>query len=150
MDAIDRKILSTLQADPERGAAQIAEVVGLSHTPCWRRIKRMEQSGIIRGRALLLDPEALGLSVSVFAEIRLKQHDEQTLEAIETAVRDRPEIVECFSMSGEADYLLRVIVGTVGDYETFLKKVLLHMPGIGSVNSRFALKAIKMTTRLPI
>jgi len=110
----------------------------------------MEDDGIIRGRELLLDAKALGLTVSVFAEIRLKQHDEDTLEALEAAARGRPEILECFSMSGDADYLLRILVRSVDDYETFLKTVLLHMPGVASVNSRFALKTVKLTGQLPI
>lgn len=150
MDQIDRKILSAMQAEPDASAAQIAAKVNLSHTPCWRRIKRLEAEGVIRGRALILDAEALGLTVSVFAEIRLKQHDEATLEALETVMWGLPEVLECFSMSGEADYLLRIVVGTVADYETFLKKVLLHLPGVASVNSRFALKSVKLTSRLPV
>lgn len=147
---MDRKILIELQRAPDLSAAQLASRVGLSHTPCWRRIKRMEESGVIRGRELLLDAQALGLTVSVFAEIRLKQHDEETLEALEAAARERPEILECFSMSGEADYLLRVLVRSVDEYEVFLKKVLLHFPGVAAVNSRFALKSVKLTGQLPI
>lgn len=150
MDATDKRILAALQNQPAASAAQIAETVGLSHTPCWRRIKRLEESGIILGRELLLDPLMLGLTVSVFADIRLKQHDERTLEAFEAAAREQPEVLECFSMSGEADYLLRVIVRSVSDYEIFLKKVLLHLPGVASINSRFALKSVKLTIRLPI
>jgi len=150
VDKLDRKILSALQDQPEASAAHIAGIVGLSHTPCWRRIRRLESEGVILGRELLLDPEALGLTVSVFAEIRLRQHDEDTLEAFEAAAHARPEVLECFSMSGEADYLLRIVVASVGDYETFLKKVLLHLPGAGAVNSRFALKNVKLTGRLPL
>lgn len=150
MDRIDRRILSALQDRPDASAAQVAIAVGLSHTPCWRRIKRMEEAGIIRGRELLLDPQALGLTVSVFAELRLKQHDEETLDALEEAARNRPEVLECFSMSGDADYLLRVLAGSVDEYEIFLKKVLLHLPGVASVNSRFALKSVKLTGKLPL
>lgn len=150
MDMNDLRILNALQDNPDASAAQVASVVGLSHTPCWRRIRRLEEEGVIRGRELVLDPEALGLTVSVFAEIRLRQHDEDTLEAFEAAARARPEVLECFSMSGEADYLLRIVVASVGAYEIFLKKVLLHLPGAGAVNSRFALKKVKLTGRLPI
>ncbi|WCM28462.1 Lrp/AsnC family transcriptional regulator [Sphingomonas sp. QA11] len=147
---MDRKILASLQANPQWSVADLASDVGLSHTPCWRRLKKLEESGVIRERAVILDPLLLDLTVNVFAELRLKQHDEETLEALEAQARDHPEIVECFSMSGQGDYLMRVVVRSVGDYEVFLKKVLLHLPGVGSINSSFALNCIKLTTRLPL
>lgn len=150
MDKIDRKILASLQANPQWSVAELASDVGLSHTPCWRRLKKLEENGVIRERAVILDPLLLDLTVNVFAELRLKQHDEETLEALEAQARDHPEIVECFSMSGQGDYLMRVVVRSVGDYEVFLKKVLLHLPGVGSINSSFALNCIKLTTRLPL
>ena len=150
MDTTDRKILAALQEAPDRPVAEIAEMVGLSHTPCWRRLKKLEQSGAIRERAVILNPAMLDLTVSVFAELRLKQHDEETLLALEQQARERPEIVECFSMSGQSDYLLRIIVRSVADYEVFMKSVLLHLPGVASINSNFALNCIKMTTKLPI
>lgn len=150
MDDFDRKILRTLQDAPDITMASLAERVGLSQTPCWRRVKALEESGIIAGRAVLLDPRKIGLAVSVFAQIRLSRHDEGTLDALETAVRGHPEIVECFSMSGEADYLLRIVARNIEDYERFLKKILLHLPGVAAVNSSFALKSVKMTTNLPV
>lgn len=150
MDVIDRRILATLQDYPDISTSELAEKVGLSHTPCWRRFKRLEGDGIIKGRAVLLDARLLGLSVNVFADIRLKQHDEDTLLALETAVGRQPEIVECFSVSGDSDYVMRVVTSSIEAYEIFLKKVLLHLPGVASVNSRFALGCVKMTTALPI
>ncbi|MBB5054035.1 Lrp/AsnC family transcriptional regulator [Afipia massiliensis] len=150
MDEMDRKILRVLQDSPEISVADLAQKVGLSHTPCWRRIKQMEESGAIRERVVILDPNIMGLSISVFANIRLKAHDEDTLEAFEQSAQSRPEIVDCFSMSGESDYLVRVAVGSVDQYEQFLKKVLLHFPGVASVNSHFSLKCVKKTTKLPI
>lgn len=150
MDPIDRKILNLLQSHPEMPLAQISERVSLSQTPCWRRVKRLETDGVIRGRAVLLDPAALGLGVSVFVNLKLRQHDELTLEKLERAACDRPEIVECFCTSGEIDYILRVVTKSIEAYEQFLKKVLLHFPGIGSVESSFTLKCVKWTTRLPI
>ena len=150
MDRIDLKILDALQQDSSLTAAGLAERVGLSPTPCWRRLKKLEDSGVIRERAVVLDAKAMGLGVSVFAEVRLKVHDEDTLEAFEKTVRDRGEIIECFSMSGERDYLLHVVVKDIDRYEHFLKKVLLHLPGVGSISSSFALKCVKKTTRLPI
>ena len=150
LDGIDRKILELLQSHPELSVCEVSERVGLSQTPCWRRIKKMEADGVIRERAVLLDSACLGLGVNVFASLKLRQHDEGTLDAFESAAKCRPEIVECFSMSGESDYILRVVIRSIDAYEQFLKKVLLHLPGVASVNSSFALKCIKLTTRLPI
>jgi Lrp/AsnC family transcriptional regulator len=147
---MDWRILRTLQDAPEISVSDLAERVGLSHTPCWRRIKQLEENGAIQERVVVLNPEIVGLGISVFANVRLKAHDEETLEAFEQAARDRPEIVDCFSMSGECDYLFRVAVSSIDQYEQFLKKVLLHFPGVASVNSHFALKRIKKTTKLPI
>lgn len=150
MDEIDKKILCALMKQPDLPMAALAERVNLSHTPCWRRVKKLEDDKVILGRALLVDPATVGLGVSVFAHIKLKRQDEETLEAFEAAARDCGSIVECFSMSGDSDYLLRIVTGSVGDYERFLKKFLLHMPGVQSVNSSFALKEVKATLALPI
>lgn len=150
MDRTDRRILHELQENPEISAVDLAKAVGLSHTPCWRRLKKLESDGVIEGRATLLNPAALNLNVVVFANLRLKQHDEETLEALEQVAREMPQITDCYSMSGDSDYLLRIIVPNIDEYETFLKKVILHLPGIAYVNSHFALKSIKKTTRLPI
>lgn len=99
---------------------------------------------------MILNPKIMGLGVSVFAEVRLRQHDEDTLETFENEVRGRPEIVECFSMSGQQDYILRILVRDVEQYEVLLKKVLLHLPAVASINSSFALKKIKLTTQIPL
>jgi len=150
VDGIDRRILATLQSRPELSNNELADVVGLSSTPCWRRMKKLEADGVIAGRAVLLNPKALDLTVNVFAEIRLKQHDEETLNGLEAAVSRQPEIVECFSVSGDSDYMVRVVMRSIEAYECFLKKVLLHLPGVAAVNSRFALGCVKLTTALPI
>jgi Lrp/AsnC family transcriptional regulator len=150
MEAMDLRILQIVQSNPDMAVADIAEKAGLSHTPCWRRLKRLESEGVIRGRATLLDPKALGLTVNVFALIRLSKHDEDTLNNFEAMTKDRPEIVECFSMSGESDYILRVVVRSIDEYEQLLKKFLLHLPGVAAINSSFTLKCVKLTTELPI
>jgi Lrp/AsnC family transcriptional regulator len=150
LDAFDRKILAVLQAQPSATISELAGAVGLSQTPCWRRMKQLESSGIIVGRAVLLDPQRLGFSINVFAHLRIGRHDEAALEAFEAEVRSHPEILECFSMSGESDYMMRVLARSIDDYERFLKKVLLHLPGVSSVNSSFALKTIKLTTEVPV
>lgn len=150
IDEVDRRVLRALQELPEAPIVEIAERAGLSHTPCWRRMKRLEADGIIIGKVVLLNARKLGWSISVFAHLKIQRHDEDTLEAFERAVCAHPEIVECFSMSGESDYLMRILARSIDDYERFLKKVLLHLPGVGAVNSSFALKPIKMTTNLPV
>jgi Lrp/AsnC family transcriptional regulator len=150
MDDVDLKILRVLQEDASISMVDLATRIGLSHTPCWRRVKQLEESGAIKGRAVLLDPVVMGLAVNVLANIRLRAHDEATLEAFERAARERPEIMECFTMGGESDYAIRVVVGSIDEYEHLLKKVLLHFPGVASINSHFALKCVKNTTRLPI
>ena len=150
MDEIDFKILRSLQSQPAITTTELANLVGLSQTPCWRRVKQLEASGVIARRAVLLDARKLGFSVDVFAHLRIGRHDEDNLEAFEEAVRGHPEILECFSMSGESDYLMRIVARSIEHYECFLKKVLLHLPGVASVNSSFALKQVKVTTDVPI
>jgi len=148
VDKIDLKILNAMQCHPEFNANELAEFVGLSPTPVWRRVKQLKLDGYIERKAIILNPKSFGLTVNVFAELRLKQHDEQTLEALEEAVCARPEIMECFSVSGDADYILRILTVSIEAYETFLKKCLLHLPGVASINSRFALGSVKTTTIL--
>jgi Lrp/AsnC family transcriptional regulator len=150
IDACDRKILTAMQAAPDLTTAELAEHVGLSQTPCWRRLKRLEADGIIARRAVLLDPARLGYPVNIFAHVRIARHDEETLEAFEAEVLSHPQIVECFSMSGESDYIMRIIARSIEDYERFLKKGLLHLPGVTAVNSSFALKPVKITTDVPV
>ena len=150
LDDMDRKILRILQKDADLSVADLAARVGLSHTPCWRRIKQMEADGVILRRTLVLDQSKLGFAVNVFAHVKLRQHDEQTLEALERAAAALPQILECFSMAGDSDYMMRIVSPSIEDYEHFVKKTLLHLPGVAAINSHFALKPIKMTTELPI
>jgi Lrp/AsnC family transcriptional regulator len=150
LDSVDLKIVRAVQDHPDFSIAELAAHVGLSHTPCWRRLKRLEADGIVRERVTLLDAQKLGLGMNVFVQVKLKQHDEDTLNALEQAARERPEIVECFSMSGDSDYLFRIVVSSVDEYERLLKTVLLHLPGVGACNSNFALKCVKLTVKLPV
>lgn len=150
LDAMDRKILRELQRNAEYSMAELGDKVGLSHTPCWRRIKRLEAAGVIRAKVTLLNAQLLDLAVTVYAYIGIKRHDEESLERFETEVLKVPEIVECYSTSGDKDYVLRVIVDSVSHYEQLLKKTLVHLPNVDSVNSTFALKQIKYSTELPI
>lgn len=150
LDSYDQKILRALQKNAEYSMVELGEIVGLSHTPCWRRVKRLEENKYIRKRVTLLDAKRLNLSVSVHAYITIKKHDEDSLTSFESSVKNIPEIVECYSTTGEKDYLLRVIVSNVDEYERLLKTTLVHLPNVASVNSAFALKQIKHTTELPI
>lgn len=150
LDETDRRILRALQAEPDLAIAQLSERVGLSQTPCWRRLKRLREAGVIRRLALILDPRQLGLPISVLAHLKLDRHDEETLEGFEAAVLGHPQIVECVSVSGESDYAMRVVAASVDDYERFLKKVLLHLPGVASINSSFMMNVVKRTTDLPV
>ncbi|MEJ2418772.1 MAG: Lrp/AsnC family transcriptional regulator [Exilibacterium sp.] len=150
IDELDRKILRALQQSADHSMAELGEKVGLSHTPCWRRIKRLENEGVIKGRVTLLDPAKLNLGVSVHAYLTIKSHDEQSLTAFESAVQEVDEIVECYSTTGDKDYLLRIAVNSVDHYERLLKRTLVHLPNVASVNSTFALKQVKYTTQLPI
>ena len=150
LDDIDLKILRILQSEPDINISDIGERVGLSHTPCWRRIKKMEESGIIIGKVCLIDPEQIGLDVSIFVFVRLAIHSAEVLTDFEKATLLVPQILQCYTMSGEFDYLLRVVVPTVREYEKTVKGILLKLPHVGIMNSHFALSEIKNSTCLPL
>ncbi|HSS63454.1 MAG TPA: Lrp/AsnC family transcriptional regulator [Gammaproteobacteria bacterium] len=149
MDAIDRKILAQLQADATLSTAEIAERVGLSTTPCWRRIQNLEKSGVIRKRVALLDRAQLNIGIDVFVAIRTSQHNIEWLEKFARAVDDFPEVVEFYRMSGEIDYLMRVVVPDIPAYDRFYKR-LIQQVNISDVSSSFAMERIKYTTALPL
>lgn len=150
LDDIDLKILRILQEQADVNITEIGERVGLSHTPCWRRIKKMEDAGIIQNRVCLVSPEKIGLDVSIFVFVRLDIHSSEVLDEFEAATKFIPEILQCYTMSGEFDYLLRVVVPSVRDYEQAVKGKLLKLPHVGTMNSHFALNEIKNSTALPI
>ena len=128
----------------------LGDRVGLSHTPCWRRVKQLEQRGVIKRRVAILDAEQLDLAVNVFVNVNLRRHQENALNRFEAAVQDVPEIVECYTVSGETDFLLRVVVADVTAYEHLLKSTLVHLPEVGNLTSTFALRQVKHTTALPL
>jgi len=150
LDSYDRRILETLQGDATCSMAELGQKVGLSHTPCWRRMKRLEEEGVIQARVTLLSPERLNLGVTVFVYIENQSHKEVALEEFEHAVQEITEVMECHSTSGEKDYVLKIIVDSVVQYEQILKTKLAHLPNVASINSTFALKRVKYTTRLPL
>ena len=149
LDAKDRHILDLLQADAELPVAEIAERVGLSTTPCWRRIQRLEQAGVIRRRVALLDAKALNVGVSVFVSIRTNQHSAAWLARFRKALEGIPEVVEAYRMSGEVDYLLRVVVPDIAGYDAVYKK-LIGKVDLADVTSSFSMEEIKHTTALPL
>ncbi len=149
LDRIDRKILAVLQEDCTIPVAEIGKRVGLSTTPCWRRIQKLEEEGVIQRRVALLDPKKVRAGVTVFVAIRTNQHEENWLERFAEAVNDLPEVVEFYRMSGEVDYLLRVVVPDIEHYDTFYKK-LIGRVALTDVSSSFAMEQIKFTTALPL
>ncbi len=149
MDAIDRKILSLLQTDATLAVAEIADRVGLSSTPCWRRIQKLEAAGVITRRVALLDPDKLNVGVTVFVAIRTNEHSAEWLEHFQRAVDDIPEIVEFYRMSGEIDYLLRAVVPDIAAYDSVYRR-LIERVRLADVTSMFAMEKIKSTTVLPV
>ena len=149
MDAIDRKILDILQQDASKPISEIAEAVGLSTTPCWRRIQNLEADGVIQKRVALLDPDKLNVGTTVFVSIKTSQHNPDWLEKFARAVADFPEVVEFFRMSGETDYLLRIAVPDIAAYDDVYKR-LISIVDLSDATSSFAMERIKCTTALPV
>ncbi len=150
LDAIDRQILENLQNDARMRNVELAEKVGLSPSPCLRRVGNLEETGVIRGYATLVNAEAVGLPVSVFVSVTLEKQIEKSLEKFEKEIRARPEVMECYLMTGDADYLLRVVTSDLSAYERFLIEHLTRIPGVASIRSSFALKQVAYRTALPI
>ncbi len=150
LDAIDRRILEHLQDNARISNVDLAARVGISASPCWRRVRELEASGVIANYATLVDAASVGLTVSVFVNVSLEKQVEQELEVFQNAIRDRPEVMECYLMTGEADFLLRVVVRDLMAYERFLMDHLTRVPGIASIKSSFALKQVKYRTALPL
>jgi len=149
MDQIDRKILSCLQEDAARPVAEVAERVGLSTTPCWRRIQNLEKAGVIRRRVALLDPTQLNVGVTVFVRVKTSQHSYDWLESFAKGIAEIEEVVEFYRMSGDIDYLLRVVVPDIAAYDAVYKR-LISLADFADVSSSFAMEQIKYTTALPL
>lgn len=150
LDELDSKILQELQEDARISNVELADRVGLSPAPCLRRVRALEEAGVIRKYVTLLDPQAVNLAVTVFVQVTLNLQVEGRLDTFEDAIRIRPEVLDCYMMAGEADYLLRVVVPDVAAYERFLKESLTHIENVASLKSTFALKQAKYSTVLPI
>ncbi len=150
LDRIDRRILNVIQQDARISNADLAREVDLSPSPCWRRLKALQEAGVIRQHVSLLDADAVGLPVSVFVSVSLDKQIEDNLARFEAAVRERPEVMECYLMTGEADYLLRVVVPDLRAYERLVLEQLTRIPGVANIKSSFALKQVSYKTALPL
>lgn len=150
LDAIDRKILSILQAESRITMQDLAERVGLSVSPCHRRVKLLEESGIIIRYGAMINQKSLGLHVSVFISIKLERQKEEDLNRFAKAISGWSEVLECYLMTGNRDYLLRVVAADLASYETFLKTKLTRLNGIASIESSFALSQVKYSVSLPV
>ena len=149
LDSIDRRILRELQADATIPIAELAERAGLSQTPCWKRVKRLTEAGVITRRVALLDGQKLDLGLVVFVSVKTSRHDEDWLDAFANGAAALPEVIEFYRMSGETDYLLKVVVKDIAAYDAFYKRLIAAAP-LQDVSSSFAMEQIKATTALPL
>lgn len=150
LDQFDLRILRHLQDDASLSNVMLARAVGLSPSPCLRRVRELMRRGIIRRQVALVDPDALGLPVSTFIQITLDKQVKEALDVFEAAIREQPEVMECYLMTGEADYLLRVITPDLAAYQRFLVEHLARIPGIANIKSNFALKQVQYRTAIPL
>jgi Transcriptional regulators len=150
IDAIDRKLLHELQRDASISHAELAERVGASTASCWRRIRALEADGVLGRQVRLVNAARLGRGVNVICHIKIKNHSIETTEAFEDFIASRDEIIECYSMSGDWDYLLRIMVSDVEDYNRFLMRTVLRHPSVATGSSHFALSQVKYTTAVPL
>ena len=149
LDGIDLSILDELQRDASRSVEQIARAVGLSQNPCWRRIKRLEHEGVITRRVAIVDPAKLDVGVTVFVSVRTNQHNDEWLEGFTRGVNDIPEIVEFYRMSGEVDYLLKILVRDIAEYDRVYKR-LIRVAELYDVSSSFSMEQLKHSTAIPL
>jgi DNA-binding Lrp family transcriptional regulator len=149
-DRLDLAILAQLQQNARLSNNELAEKVGLSPSPCWRRVKRLEEQGVITGYVALLNPEYTGTPIMAYAHISLTDHRPKSITEFDIFVQDCAQILECSSLSGQYDYLLKIVSRTMSEYEHFISSELLHLPGVQSVNTSFVLDQKKYTTALPL
>lgn len=149
LDTASLRILDALQQDAELSNAELAERVNLSASPCWRRVADMRERGVIRGSVALVDPVKLGLLVNVFVHVTLEKQDKASLRTFTDAIKDRPEVMECYLMTGAEDFMLRVVVEDLLRYQELVMNVLTQIPGVANIRSSFALDQVKYTTALP-
>ena len=150
IDESDRRILRVLQDQPDITMRDLGEATGLSHSPCWRRLQRMQQEGVISPRRYIIDPEAVGLDILVMCLVKIASHRRDSLRAFEQAVADVPEIMQCYSLSGEYDYVLQVVATSVKAYEATVKNTITELPNVQAIHTSFTLKRVKNTLDVPV
>ncbi len=150
LDTTDRRLLAALQEDARISNTDLAKKIGLSPSPCWRRVRNLENRGVVRRYVTLLNPDAMGLPINVFATVALEKQVESTLENFESEITRYPEVMECYLMTGEFDYLLRIVVPDLNAYERFLMDHLTRIEGIASIKSSISLKQVRYKTALPL
>nr|WP_186357342.1 Lrp/AsnC family transcriptional regulator [Pseudomonas veronii] len=150
LDAYDRRILTALQRDGRLTNVQLADEIGLSASPCLRRVRNLEEAGVIRGYQARLDPDEVGLGLTVFVGVKVERHHEEEAEAFRQAVLALSEVISAFLVSGESDFLLHVMVPDLRGYERFLTTILLKLPGVSDIRSSFAIQTVKSTAPLPL
>ncbi|EYD70783.1 Transcriptional regulator, AsnC family [Limimaricola hongkongensis DSM 17492] len=150
LDDTDRRLLRLLQAEPELTLREVGERLGLSHTPCWRRLARMREAGVIEEKRHIIDPVAAGFDITVFCAVRMNGHSRGHLEEFEAAVAGIAEVVQCYSVSGDHDYLLRVLARSIRHYESTVKNALVQLPHVLSISTSVTLREIKNTTDVPL
>jgi Lrp/AsnC family transcriptional regulator len=150
LDEFDLKILEILQADSSRSTSEIADMVGLSQPPCWRRINKLKEAGYIKAQVSLLDRRKVGLNAQIFAQVKLSAHGRSNLAEFSEAIQSFPEVLDCFVMMGSVDFMLRIVARDIEAYERFFFDKLSQVPGVQEINSMVALSEIKSTTELPL
>lgn len=150
IDEWDRKILRCIQSNPDITMRELGDATGLSHSPAWRRLQRLKETGIVGAKSFTIDPEAVGYEILVLCFIRMTEHKRDRLRAFEAAVQTVPEILQCYSLSGDFDYVLHVIARSVRDYEQTVKNAIMELPNVQSVSTSFTLKTVKNSRIVPV
>ena len=150
LDDSDRRILKALQDQSDLTLRELAEVTGLSHSPCWRRLQRLQATGAISAKRFVVDPQAIGFEILVFCFVKISHHQRDRLKAFEDAVAKVPEVMQCYSLSGEYDYVLQVIATSVREYEATVKNAIVELPNVQSINTSFTLKRVKNSLNVPL
>ncbi|MGO4852183.1 Lrp/AsnC family transcriptional regulator [Phaeovulum sp. W22_SRMD_FR3] len=150
LDDSDRRILRAIQAQPDITMRELGEVTGLSHSPCWRRLQRLQSEKAVSARQFVIDPAEVGFEILVMCFVKITHHKRERLKAFEDAVEHVPEIMQCYSLSGEYDYVLQVIAASVKDYEATIKNAIVELPNVQSVNTSFTLKRVKHSLMVPV
>lgn len=150
MDDADKRILRAIQKQPELTMRELGEITGLSHTPCWRRLKRLREEGYIDEKRYVLNAQKLGFEISAFCFVRMNAHTRETLEQFEQATRNVPEVVQCYSATGDHDYVLKVLARSIRDYEETIKHKILQLPHVSFISTSLTLKEVKNTPDVPV